>query len=79
MVVQWLGIHASIAAGTGSIFSPGTKIPHAMWCGKNEKRKRGIVHRLKNKIKPFEFNRRESFVERISKWGMHPPWDTSIH
>ena len=28
-VVQWLGLHASTAGGTGSIPDWGTKIPHA--------------------------------------------------
>ena len=29
LVVQWLGLHASTAGGTGSIPGRGTRIPHA--------------------------------------------------
>ena len=39
--VQWLGLHACIARGTGSIPSRGTKIPQATHCGqKIRKRKK---------------------------------------
>ena len=34
LVVQWFRLHTSSARGVGLI--PGTKIPHAMWCGKNK-------------------------------------------
>ena len=30
LAVQWLGLHASTAGGTGSIPGRGTNIPHAM-------------------------------------------------
>ena len=33
LVVQWLRLHASTAGGASSIPGPGTKIPHAAWCG----------------------------------------------
>ena len=33
LVVQWLGLHASTAGGTGSVPGQGTKIPHAAWQG----------------------------------------------
>ena len=38
LVVQWLGLQASSAGGSGSIPGWGPKIPHAMWHGqKNPK------------------------------------------
>ena len=40
LVVQWLRLHPSIAAGTGSIPGWGTKIPHAKWCGPKLKKKK---------------------------------------
>ena len=43
MIDQWLGLHASIAAGTGSIPGEGTKIPHAMWHGKKNKLEKIII------------------------------------
>ena len=45
MVVQWLGLGASNAEGTGSIPSQGTKIPHAIWNSQNTKDK---TNRQKN-------------------------------
>ena len=36
MAVQWLRHHAFSAEGMGSIPSPGTKIPHALWQGQNK-------------------------------------------
>ena len=43
LVVQWLGIHTSIAGSTGSIPGQGTKIPHALWCSQK-------ISKNKNKI-----------------------------
>ena len=37
LAVQWLGLCASNAAGTGSIPGWGTKIPYAAWRGKKKK------------------------------------------
>ena len=37
--VQWLGLCASTAGGTGSIPGRKTKIPHAAWCGRKKKKK----------------------------------------
>ena len=34
--VQWLGLHASTAGGTGSIPGWGTKVPHAAWHGQKK-------------------------------------------
>ena len=39
LAVQWLGLHASTAAGTGSIPGRGTKIPQAGWRGQKHKNK----------------------------------------
>ena len=39
LVVQWLRLHASNAGGMGSIPGWGTKIPHAMECGKKNTKK----------------------------------------
>ena len=39
LVVQWLGLCASNAAGMGSIPGWGTKVPHAALCGQNNKYK----------------------------------------
>ena len=38
LAVQWLGLRASTAGGTGSIPGQGTKIPHAMVCPKKKKK-----------------------------------------
>lgn len=38
LVVQWLGLHPSIAGDTRSIPAQGTKIPQAMWRGKKIKK-----------------------------------------
>ena len=46
LAVQWLGLQASTAGGTGSIPGHGTKIPHAAqhnWKKKIEKRKKRNV------------------------------------
>ena len=47
LTVQWLGLHAFTAEGTGSVPGWGTKIPQAVWCSqKKEKRKKiGFVLR----------------------------------
>ena len=37
-MVQWLGLGASTAGGTGSILGRGTKIPQAMWHGQKKKK-----------------------------------------
>ena len=37
LVVQWLGLCASTAGGTGSTPGQGTEIPHATWHGKKKK------------------------------------------
>ena len=37
LVVQWLGLHASIAGGPGLIPGQETRIPQALWCGKKKK------------------------------------------
>ena len=37
--VQWLGLHASIAGGMGSIFGRETKIPQAAWHGQEKKKR----------------------------------------
>ena len=45
LAVQWLRLHASTARGTGSIPGRGTKIPHAMQCSqqlKKKKKKKGL-------------------------------------
>ena len=36
LVVQWLGLWAPTAGGTGSIPGQGTKILQDMWCGKKQ-------------------------------------------
>ena len=36
LVIQWLGLHASIAEGTGSIPGQGTKSPQATWHGQKK-------------------------------------------
>ena len=38
-MVQWLGLRASTAGGTGSIPGRGTKILHAVWHGPKKKEK----------------------------------------
>ena len=40
LAVQWLGLHASTAKGTGSIPGQGTKIPQAVWCSQKTERKK---------------------------------------
>ena len=36
-MVQGLGLYVSTAGVIGSALGWGTKIPHAMWCGKKKK------------------------------------------
>ena len=38
-VVQWLRLHASAAGAMSSIPRWGTKVPHAMWCGQEIKKR----------------------------------------
>lgn len=38
LVVQWLGLHPSIAGDTSSIPAQGTKITQAMWPGQEIKK-----------------------------------------
>ena len=40
LAVQWLGLHASTAGGTGSIPGQGTKIPHALQHGQIKEKKK---------------------------------------
>ena len=40
LVLQWLGLCASIAGGTGSIPGRGTKIPQAVWCGPKQRKEK---------------------------------------
>ena len=40
LAVQWLGLCASIARGTGSNPGQGTKIPQATWHSQKKKRER---------------------------------------
>ena len=46
LVVQWLGLHASTAGGTGSIPGWGTKILHAEQSGQKKKKWNGNFHGL---------------------------------
>ena len=39
LVVQWLRLHTSTAAGVGSFPGQGTKIPHAAWAWPKGKKK----------------------------------------
>ena len=41
LVVQWLELHASTAGDTDSIPGGGTKIPHAVQCGKKKRQMTG--------------------------------------
>ena len=50
-MVQWLGLHAFIAVGTGLIPGQGTNIPHAIQPKKKKERER----------------ERENFLNRIKK------------
>ena len=36
LVVWWLGLHASIAEGMGSISGQGTEIPQVLWRGQKK-------------------------------------------
>ena len=45
LAVQWLGLRASTAGGTGSIPGQGTKIPHAVWCSQKKKHRILEMHR----------------------------------
>ena len=40
LVVQWLRLRPFTAEGLGSIPGPGTKTPHAAWCGQKKKKKK---------------------------------------
>ena len=37
-MVQWLGLHAFTAKGTGSVPGQETKIPQAVWCSQKKKK-----------------------------------------
>ena len=50
LAVQWLRLHAFIAGDTGLIPDQGTKIPHAMWCGKKKKNLGGLLTSLSKSI-----------------------------
>ena len=41
LVAQWLRLCGSTPGGVRLIPGPGTKIPHAMWCGQKVKKKKG--------------------------------------
>ena len=51
LVVQWLGLHASTAGGTGSIPCRGAKIPHAARYGQKIKNKIKYILEKKSYIK----------------------------
>ena len=51
LVVQWLRLHASTTGGMGLIPGWGTKIPHAMQCGKKKKVQQELKIVKKNKKK----------------------------
>ena len=49
LAVQWLGLWASTAGGTGSIPGQGTNMPHAMRHSQKKKRKKkAIITMVKN-------------------------------
>ena len=41
-MVQWLGLHALVAEGPGSIPGRATKIPQAMQCDKKKKNEKNL-------------------------------------
>ena len=43
-MVQWLGLHALIAKGVGSIPAWGTKIPQVLWHSQKKKKERKVLH-----------------------------------
>ena len=45
LAIQWLGLRACNAGGTGSIHSQGTKIPHERSMAKKKKRERERLRR----------------------------------
>jgi len=47
LVVQWLGLHYSIAGSMGSVLGGGTKILQAVWCGQNKTNNKFLVTTLK--------------------------------
>ena len=47
-MIQWLGLHASTAGGTGLIPSQGTKITQGIWLGKKKKKKQTFLIILPN-------------------------------
>ena len=55
LMVQWLGLHAFIAVGTGLIPGQGTNIPHAIQPKKKKERERGGENFL-NRIKKQYIN-----------------------
>ena len=42
-MAQWLGLHASTAGHMDSIPDQGTKILHAIWCGKKTKQNKKVT------------------------------------
>ena len=45
-MVQWWGLHASTAGGTGSIPGLGTKIPEAAWRGQKKEKKKSFFKKI---------------------------------
>ena len=64
LAVQWLGLHAFIAGGTGSIPGRRIKIPQAMWPAKktpkNRQKKRVLVPEM-GRLGYYEWETRKRF------------------
>ena len=51
LVVQWLGLSAATAGGTGSIPGWGTKSQYAPWSG--QKKKKRLMRKKKNRVSTY--------------------------
>ena len=65
LVVQWLAVRTSEARGTGSLPGQGTKIPHAMWYGQeNEKKKKKKLKEMMLDLRLMQ-NQVQSYVASV--------------
>ena len=77
-MVQWLGLRASTAGGTGSIPGQGTKILQATWRGQKKKKMRSIKTTLENclagsgKAEPMRTTRTCNFSPGYVPKDVHP-------
>ena len=68
LAVQWLGLHASTAGGTGSILGCRTKTPWAVRC--SQKKKWWEYHTAKKRRERIEEKETTSVKRYLAKWWL---------